>query len=155
MVSLVALCLFSVGVVSSQRMIGNVSGTVADIAIEHTQPISITLELATLNDVAIVEFSSNAEERIFLNVPDSWIRRLVRNVPIARVRGTEESFGFTRWQLPPGAGMSFRVPDTPDGVVMHNPSGVPMKIHWKTADLLTEEVAEDITLLHDGSVRLW
>jgi hypothetical protein len=90
-----------------------------------------------------------------LSVPSTWVRREVKNAPIHTVTSEAPSLGFTRWKLPARAGISFRIPDAPDSMILHNPSEVQMKLDLVQVDLLTEEVERDILLIQEDTVKLW
>jgi hypothetical protein len=126
-----------------------------DIGIEHDKPLALSFEMSSLGGVAIVEIGVDGSERVGLSVPSSWIRREVRGAPIADVTSDEESFGFVRWSLPGSSSVSFRVPHTPGNVVLHNPSGVALKVNVTRVMLPDEVVERDVLLVQESSRELW
>jgi hypothetical protein len=153
-VGLIALVLLSMSS-TGPALLNSLRGNVVDIGIEHDKPLSLSLEVGILNDKASVEFFSESAETILISVPSTWVRREVKNAPIHTVTSESPSLGFTRWKLPARAGISFRVPDAPDSIVLHNPSGVQMKLDLVQVDLETEEVKRDILLIQGDTVKLW
>lgn len=129
---------------------------IVDIGIEHTEPTSVTLDISVLHGVAIVEVTStDSTSESFVSVPDTWQRREVRNAAIADVTSEESAFGFTRWKLPAGATISYRVHKAPTQIIVHNPSTVPLQITTNYVDLETEVSDHNVFLLQDSSMALW
>lgn len=127
-----------------------------DLGVEHTSPITFGIDVSALNDMAIIELThKEGEETIAVSVPETWVRREVRNATIEEVTADSSAFGFTRWQLPSGAILSFRVPRTPEKIILHNPSQMPMKVEIARVDLEKESVEKDIVLIQEASAELW
>lgn len=133
----------------------NIPNTV-DVGIEHTLPISLTIDVSTLDGASIVEVTNTeGGELAFISVPDEWQRREVRNASIADVTSEESSFGFTRWKLPAGATISYRSQEVPESMVLHNPSKTPVKAAVNRVDLQKNTLEHDIILVQDASALLW
>ena len=154
-IGLSALIVLGMSSVGPASLTGNVIGDVADIGIEHNEPLSLFLEIGVLDDMAAIEFFSESSETILISVPSAWVRREVKNAPIHTVTSEPPSLGFTRWTLPPRAGISFKTADAPDSIVLHNPSKVQMKLQFAHVDLATETVEKDVLLIQGDTVRLW
>ncbi len=154
-IGLFALVVLATATGSGASLLGNLRGNVVDIGIEHDKPLSLSMEIGVLDDMASVEFFSESGETILISVPSTWVRREVKNAPIHTVTSEAPSLGFTRWKLPPRAGISFRVPNAPDSVVLHNPTGVQMKLDLVQVNVETEEVERDILLIQGDTVKLW
>ena len=154
-VGLLAVVVLAASSSSAPALLGNLRGTVVDIGIDHDKPLSLSLEVSILEEMASVEFFSESGETILISVPSTWVRREVKNAPIHTVTSETPSLGFTRWKLPPRAGISFRVPEAPDSIVLHNPSRVQMKLDLVKVNLSTEEVERDILLIQEDTVKLW
>jgi hypothetical protein len=150
-----AIVVLSMSSASPASLMQNFRGHVVDIGIEHDRPLSISLEVGILNDMAVAEFFSESGETILISVPSTWVRREVKNAPIHMVTSEPPSLGFTRWSLPPRAGISFKTAQAPDSLILHNPSGVQMKLDLVQVDLETEEVDRDILLIQGDTVKLW
>ena len=154
-VGLLTVAVLAVSTASAPTLLGSLRGEVVDIGIEHDKPLSLSLEVGILDEKASVEFFSESAETILISVPSTWVRREVKNAPIHTVTSEAPSLGFTRWKLPPRAGISFRVPHAPDSIVLHNPSEVQMKLDLVKVNLRTEEVERDILLIQGDTVKLW
>lgn len=154
-VAVITILVVSTLGISTAHQKASLTETVTDIGIEHQQPLSLSMEIGTLQNVAVVELLSESEEHIAISIPSHWIKSEVKHVPIKQVKADEPSFGFTRYHLPGFAGISFRVPEAPHTIVVHNPSGVPLKIDLTRVSLPDETVKRDVLLIHDSAMRLW
>lgn len=154
-VGLIALIVLSMASVAPPVLLGSLNRTIVDIGVEHNEPLSLIMEVGVNGDDAVVEFFSESPETILISVPSTWVRREVRNAPIHTVTSEPPSIGFTRWTLPARAGISFKVTDAPDSVILHNPSEVQMKLILNRVDLEKEEVERDVLLIQDDTVKLW
>ncbi|PIR49270.1 hypothetical protein COU80_00790 [Candidatus Peregrinibacteria bacterium CG10_big_fil_rev_8_21_14_0_10_55_24] len=127
----------------------------AEMGIEHTQPLTLSLELSTLKGVALLYLThEDSEETAYVSLPDTWTRREVRGVELREV-ASENVFGFNRWRFPAGASVTFNIPASPDALLLHNPSSVPLKIRITRVDLETEHVERDVILVQESPVVLW
>lgn len=152
LIALVALGLASLSMPSLSAML---KPNIIDIAVEHESPLSLSIEVGVRDAAGVIEFVTDTKETIQLSVPVAWKRREVRNVPIESVTSEAPSLGFTRWTLPPHAGISFSMTHAPESLVLHNPSGVQTKIDLTYVDVVTEEVHHEIVLLKDAMKKLW
>lgn len=155
--ALVGLCALLVASfnASPAALLERFQGDVVDIGVEHELPLSLLLEVGINGESAVYEFYSQSPETILLSVPSTWIRREVRNAPIHTVTAEAPSLGFTRWNLPARAGISFKVHRNPDSVILHNPSGIQMKLNMSIADVQREEVVKDVKLIQGHTAKLW
>lgn len=154
-IGLIAVLVLSMASIAPPVLKGSLSRTVVDIGVEHEKPLALSFEMGVLGNIAVAEFYSQSEETILISVPSTWVRREVKNAPIHLVTSEPPSLGFTRWSLPPRAGISFRITDTPDSVILHNPSGVQMKLDLAYVDLQTDTVEKDVLLIQTDTVKLW
>ena len=155
-IGLIALAVLAMTTVAPPVILGSLTDrTVVDIGIEHSEPLSIGMEVGVRSGSAVVEFFSESPETILISVPSTWVRREVRNASISDVTAEPPSLGYTRWTLPPRAGISFRAPEAPDTVVLHNPTEVQMKLSLVRVDLETEEVERDVLLIQEDTMTLW
>jgi hypothetical protein len=152
---LMAIAVLAVSTASAPALLGNLRATVVDIGIEHDKPLSLLLEVGVLDGMAVAEFFSESPETILISVPSTWVRREVKNAPIHTVTSELPSLGFTRWKLPARAGISFKIATAPESLVLHNPTGVQMKLDLVLVNLETEEVDRDILLIQGDTVKLW
>lgn len=141
--------------VTGARLQGELSHGIVDIGVEHTSPLSLRMEFGVRGENAFAEFSSESDETVLLSVPSSWVRHEVRSAPIETVTAEPPSLGLTRWTLPPHAGISFSIPEAPLSVVLHNPSGSPLKLSLAYIDLETGTAQKDVLLIQDDTVKLW
>ena len=154
-IALAALGIFSVDKLPNLQAGVTSEPLQVDIAIEHIEPISMDIEISTLGGVAIADISQKGEENTLLSVPNYWVQREVRGVPIDQANIEDETFGFTRWNLPDGATISFRIKRSPDSMTLHNPTNSPMKVSVTRVNLETQEVVGDVILVQEGSTKLW
>ncbi len=129
--------------------------SIVDIGVEHETPLSLRMEVGISNGSGVVEFFTETDETILISVPSTWVRREVWNAPIDTVTAEIPSLGFTRWTMPPRAGISFNVLDAPDSVILHNPTGVQMRLEITYVDVNKEEVENEVVLIQGDTVKLW
>lgn len=150
-IAIVLLGVFSV----SKGNTATVTSNVVDIGIEHKKPLSLSFEIGVLDSMATAEFIADSDETISISVPSTWKRHEVQNASIEDVTSDPPSLGFTRWHLPAGAGISFRILSAPESILIHNPSEVPLKLDVVRVDLMTEEVVRETVLIQSDTTKLW
>lgn len=150
----VLVVLLSLLAVDSARQAGQLVGPSTNIGVEHMQPMSISFDVGTLSGVAVIDVVSSNKETVYLSVPSDWVEREVRNVPIKEVTSEPASFGYNRWKLPAGAGISFRVASDPGRIILHNPSGISVKASIRRADLDAGGVESNVVLILKGEGEL-
>ena len=126
-----------------------------DIAVEHADPLSLELDMSMLNGKGIMEIASDGNVAVLISVPSNWQRGEVRNAKLEQVTSEPEMLGYTRWAFPPHASITYKIPETPISVLMHNPSKIPLKVSYTLVDLETEEVTKDVLLIKDEALTLW
>lgn len=127
----------------------------AELGIEHTQPITLSLTVSTRGAHGIADISHDGTGTAYVSLPASWTRREVRGASLADASSDPPVFGFTRWHLPAGSMVSFDVPVPPSTILMHNPSGVPLQVKLTRVDVVNNTVEHDSILVKDVSVELW
>ena len=127
----------------------------ADIGIEHLSPFSLYIEVGRLSNSAMIDMYSNATEVVKISIPSEWTLREVRNATVDDIVSDEPTFGFTRWSIPANAGVSFYVPNYPETAMLHNPSGVQMKVNISNIDIEAQTVERNVLLVTDNSVTLY
>jgi len=150
----VLVVLLSLVAVGSAKQAGDLLGSSTNIGVEHMQPLAISFDIGTLAGVAVIDVLSESKETVYLDVPVAWIEREVRNVPIKDVTADPASFGYSRWKLPAGAGISFRSGSDPGRIILHNPSGISVKASVRRADLDTGGVDSNVVLILKGEGEL-
>ena len=143
------------GVMRSLQQPASIQEEISVMAVEHTDPLSLEILVSSLSDESIVDIESDARNSIYVSVPESWERREVRGAPINKTGPEEPMFGFRRWTLPAGAGISFRVPGNLQSMLLQNPSGIPVKAELTRIDVQTGETDKDIILVDDQAQRLF
>lgn len=133
---------------------GTLMNRSAEIGLEHTKPVTLTLSFTTNGSKGVADIRHDALETVYVSLPSSWIRREVGGVPLAAVTADPPSLGFTRWSLPSGAVVSFDV-TPPSTILLHNPSGIPAEVELTRVDLAKNSVERDIILVQEGSTLLW
>jgi len=127
----------------------------AEMGVEHTQSLSLMMDISALQGLGLLDLSHEGEETILISLPSLWQRKEVRNVPLSEVTEESTSFGFTRWKFPQGASVTFAIPEYPDSLLLHNPSGVPLKVNITRVDLDRSTVEKDVVLIQESTVSLW
>ena len=133
----------------------NGNGVTAEIAVEHARPIELSFAVSTKGGAGIVELAVTGEDETFVSVPEHWIRREVRGVPLAHVTAEPAALGFVRWKFPESAVVGFRMEDAPGSLLLFNPSRVPVKVSVSFIDLDTGDSARDVVLVQDEKVTVW
>ena len=128
---------------------------IAEMGVEHALPLSLSMEISSLQGVGLLDITHEGEETIFISLPMSWSRKEVRGVSLSSVREETSSFGFTRWRFPEGASVTFGLPKYPDSLLLHNPSEVSLKINVTQVNLNEGTVTHDIILVQESPVALW
>lgn len=128
---------------------------VVDVAIEHTESVAVTFEMSMLDGQSIIDVRHDGHENVAISVPVQWKRREVRNVPLRDVTQDEPMFGYARWNVPANATVSFEVAKSPDNILIHNPSELPLSVRYVKVDLETDEVVQDAILLTNKAGLLW
>lgn len=126
-----------------------------DIGVEHENPASMRLDMTTLEGTGITEITNESPETLRISLPSTWTRREVRNVALSDVTSDPPSFGYMRWHIPAGGLVSFKMFTAPDRIVMHNPSGFPLKVRFANVNLETQEVVRDVILVNESPTPLW
>lgn len=154
-IALIALIILSMSAVSPPSFASLLDKNTADIGIEHTDPLSLSMQVGVSAYGGYIEFFTETSETILISVPSTWVRREVKNAQLHEVTSEVPSLGFTRWTLPPRAGISFTMPEPPDSAVLHNPSGAPLKLDLSFVDLTNDTVDKEVVLVQNNTVRLW
>jgi len=149
--------IFALSFVNQPQVTGEViqKSPPADIGIEHTAPLSLSIDASELKGRGLIIFTANSEEETVISVPENWKRKEVRGAKIGDITSESASFGFTSWHFPPSASVTFEMPLFPSSVILHNPSSIPIKINLTKVDLNTEEVEKDVMLIQEAPIKLW
>lgn len=129
--------------------------TGTEIAIEHNLPLMLTVEVAFGKNTTLLSFSHTGNEEVFLSTPHTWERTEVKNMEIATLTVDPPELGFSRYHLPPTAGISFKRSGEVPSLTLHNPSGVPVQIELTKVNTDTSNVERRTILLQEGPVKVW
>ncbi len=151
----VLLMVFSLTSLEFTKLGGALLRDTAEIAVEHVTPISLYIEVGRLSDSAMVDVYIDGDEDTKISIPSDWKLREVRNASFNDLISDEPTFGFSRWHLPPHTGVSFYAPNGPESILLHNPSGVPLKVNLVHVDIEAETVERDVLLVSDSSTKLY
>jgi hypothetical protein len=130
------------------------TGDTAEIAVEHSSAITLTLRMSTGKSKGIADVSSDGNDGLRVSVPAQWQRRDVRGAALSAVTSDPPSFGFRRWHLPAGATLSFWIGD-PAHVRVRNPSETPVLVLAKRINVVTGKTDEKSVLIKEGTADLW
>lgn len=131
------------------------TASIVDMAIEHDAPATLTVAASILHGGALIELANTNADAVHISVPAGWQRSEVRNAPLAAVQSEPPMLGYVRWHVPAGARVSFRAPQAPGGVLLHNPGRQPLKVTVILVELEDDTVLQDIILVHGKAARLW
>ena len=128
-------------------------GEPVTVAIEHDRALTLTVTQSTGKENGIVEFATEGSAAR-ISTPVAWERREVRGAPMEEVTSDPPAMGYTRWNVPAGATVSFWVEGSPPLTIRHA-SDSPLLIVSKRVNIATGSVDEHSILLQDGTARLW
>lgn len=151
----VLLLVFSLTSLEFSKLGGVLLRDTADIGVEHLSPLSLYIEVGRLSSSAMIDIFSDSDEDIKISVPSDWTLREVRNASAKDITSDEPTFGFSRWHLPAHSGVSFYAFNGPESILLHNPSGVQMKVNVVYIEIEAETVERDVILVTDSSVKLY
>lgn len=155
LVAIVAIILITVVTYRGGDTGANLTAGRAEIGIEHTTRLTLSLVLSERGGNGIADISHTSGREIYVSLPMDWTRREVRGAPLATTAGDAPTFGFRRWRIPAGALISFAIPHFPSSMLLHNPSGIPMEIDLTRVDLDTTRTERNVILVQEGTVELW
>ncbi len=124
------------------------------IGIEHAGNAALTLTRTIGRAPQLIDVANDGAAAVRVSLPDAWRRGEVRGVPLAAIAADAPEFGFRRWHLPPGATLSFTSPLPPAGMIVHNPSGFPLRLKTVTVDLENNEVTREVHLLSEEPLEI-
>ncbi|NOS68195.1 MAG: hypothetical protein HOO67_07625 [Candidatus Peribacteraceae bacterium] len=125
----------------------------AEIAVEHDAAATLSVHQTAGKNPGIVEFIAEGAD-VRVSVPSGWERRETRGAALSMVTSDPPSLGFTRWHLPEGVTLSFRVEHSPALTIRHA-SIPPLLVVGKRVDLVSGKTEERSVLLKEGAARLW
>lgn len=125
----------------------NIPFIIADIAVEHAQPLTIRLRVTRNRLLRLIELGHDAHSTIAISLPEEWQRGEVRGVPLSAVTSEPPSLGFRRWQIPAGAVVLFHSRSGFTNVRIHNPSGIPLKIRFTETDIEKNSSDHEVYLM--------
>ncbi|MDO8649389.1 MAG: hypothetical protein Q7R81_06435 [Candidatus Peregrinibacteria bacterium] len=132
------------------------AGGTVELGVEHTSSLSLNLSIsADEGQGGIAELSHDSQDAVAISTPDTWHIRQVRHATLDDIQSDPASFGFTRHRLPSGAIVSFRIPQAPLHLVIHNPSMIPLKVHLKRIHVKSGNILDDVILIQQEKTTLW
>lgn len=130
--------------------------TLENMAIEHEQPASILLEYTTKSGSALLQIrQESTDETLFIHLPDTWERKEVRGAPVSAIGQGESTFESTKWPLSPGVQLQFWIPQAPQNILLHNPSGIGLKVSIIQFDFASNRLEQNVLLLQNDATTLW
>ncbi|OGJ62104.1 hypothetical protein A3C52_05160 [Candidatus Peribacteria bacterium RIFCSPHIGHO2_02_FULL_51_15] len=126
------------------------------VGLEHDKPLSLNVVFARKDDAGYAKITNGTPNPIHISTPAAWTRTEVTGAPISEVKQDIPMFGFTRWSLPPNAGIRLFVPDVPDAVFFDSPSAGTVAVNLQTVDLKTSLVNNRVVLVQKQALaNLW
>ncbi len=127
------------------------------IGLEHKNPLTLSLVIARKSEIGYVSILSGSDEQIRISVPSTWKRIEVSGAPLSAFIQDIPVIGYTRWTLPPGAGIKMTLDNVPTALFFESPSESTTEIDLQTIDLDGSVGTEKrVILLKDKALaRLW
>jgi hypothetical protein len=128
----------------------------ATIGLEYDAPLSLAVLFARKDGAGYVSIANKSDQTIHVSTPSTWSRTEVTGVPLSSVTQEIPVFGFTRWSLPPHAGVRMLMPEAPASVFFDSPSAATAAVELQTIDLTTLDVSNKVLLVQKQAlVSLW
>jgi hypothetical protein len=128
----------------------------ATIGLEHDQPLKLSVIIARKDGAGYASITNNTPNTVHISTPSAWNRVEVTGAPITSVVQEIPVFGFTRWTLPPNAGIRLFMPSVPDAVFFDSPSPVTAAVELQAVDLNTSLVNNRVVLVQKQALaNLW
>ncbi len=141
---------FSTGKSKAQ---GNVP---VSIGLEHEGPLSVSALFAKKENVGYLSFTNRSSATIHVSFPSSWRRTEVSGAPIAEFESDIPVFGFTRWNIPPYAGIKMILPEAPSAVLFDSSSKFTAAVELSMVDLDTLNQSDRVLLVQRQALApLW
>lgn len=126
------------------------------IGIEHDRPAVLTLMIARKNISGYASIVNESSEGIHVSIPSEWKRIEVTGTALMNVTENVVISGFTRYELPAGAGIKMLLPVAPSSLFFESPSESTAAINLQTIDLRDQSVMNKTMLFKDNALaRLW
>jgi hypothetical protein len=126
-----------------------------EMAIEHTEPGELAIDVSTLHGVGLLEITTSGSGAYSVSLPATWLRGEVRDAPLSSIVSEPPTLGFTRWTIPGEATVAFRLREVPSGMLLHHPSTHALKVTLTRVNLETEVVERNVILVQEGTTTLW
>ncbi len=120
-----------------------------EMAIEHQSPAALTLTRTT-DGTGMTDIRNDGSEVLYVSIPEEWLRDEVRGAALSAVVSTDASLGFTRWTIPAGATVSFRVPLSWNALKIRNISDEAMRLAITTIDLHAQTTETESYLIDES-----
>lgn len=128
----------------------------ATIGIEHQNPLKLLVVIARKNSSGYASIVNGSDDQIHISVPSGWKRMEVSGAPLSSFTQDIPVFGFSRWTLPPHAGIKMLTDSVPDALFFDSSSQSTTEIDLQTIDLIDLSSTSHVLLLKDHALaRLW
>lgn len=126
------------------------------IGIEHAGPVSLATLFAKKEQIGYLSLTNRSNETIHVSVPSSWHRTEVTGAPLDQFVSSIPVFGFTRWTIPPYAGIKMLLPEAPSAVLFDSTSTYTAAVELSMVDLDTLTQSSRVVLvLKQALAPLW
>ncbi len=128
----------------------------ATVGIEHVGPLRLSFLIARKQIAGYTSITNNSNETIHVSVPSDWSRNEVTGASLDDVTSDIPVFGFTRWTLPPRAGIKMLMSRAPAVLNFESTSRATAEIDLQTIDLTDLHASTKVILLKDQVMAtLW
>lgn len=149
--TLLALLLWGITSMQMHQRTADLLPTV-ELAVEHDQAAGISVT-RTKDANGPVDIRNDADQRLFVSVPEEWVRDEVRGAPLTSVQGGEEvSLGFRRWSIPSHATVTFLQTGTWNKLLIRNVSKKLLRLRMVTIDIAQGTSTTESTLIDDEAL---
>ncbi len=151
--------LAAIGVVLAVRSAPITGDTVnmspaADVEVGHDFPLTLAITMSAGAGPGLADIQATSIAPVFVTVPAAWKLREARHALLRDIVGFA-SGALMRWKIPPGATVSFSLPETPSSLIIHNKSLVALLVVFKRIDVKSGKMQQGSVLIKDEPTALW
>ncbi len=117
--------------------------TPAMLAFEHEAPLVVDIAVATKGGGALVKLHNRSAADAAVSLPTGWKRLEVRGTELSAVQSQHSALDFTRWTLPAGAEVLFRMESRSKDITIINAVDSLLTARVSHADILTSTLTQE------------
>ncbi len=121
--------------------------TPAMLAFEHEAPLVMDIAVATKGEGALVKLRNRSTADAAVSLPTGWKRLEVRGTELGAVRPQHSALDFTRWTLPAGVEVLFRMENRPKDITIINAVDTLLTARVSHADVPTSTLTQETYII--------